>query len=194
MRPGKPPIPTLWLMTDERLGDALWRALERVPRGGGVIFRHYALPLDQRRALFARVQRVARRRGLLLLRAGGEPLARREQGVHGWGAGPVRRGAIRSFPTHSRREALAALRAGADALFVSPVFATRSHPGARPLGRVRFSAIVRGLDVPVIALGGMTAARARSLRGIHGWAAIDAWSDSGALPPRPRQKRKAVPT
>jgi thiamine-phosphate pyrophosphorylase len=166
------PLPRLWLMTDERMGEALWEALERLPRGAGVVFRHYGLPLAERRALFARVLKVARRRGLVLVRAGSVPM-RGEAGSH---AAPGR--GIRTAPAHNRREAIAALRTGAEALFVSPTFPTRSHPGARALGRIRFGTLVRGLDVPVIALGGMDARRAASLRpfGIYGWAAIDAWT------------------
>jgi thiamine-phosphate pyrophosphorylase len=38
-------------MTDERLGDALWTALRRLPRGAGIVFRHYATPPAERRAL-----------------------------------------------------------------------------------------------------------------------------------------------
>lgn len=170
--PRRHPLPRLWLMTDERMGDALWDALERLPPGGGVVFRHYGLPPAERRALFVKVLKVARRGRLVVIRAGNEPM-RGEAGVHG------RRGrGLRTAPAHDRREAVAAIRAGADALFVSPAFPTRSHPGGRALGRVRFGLLVRGLDVPVIALGGMDARRARSLRpfGIHGWAAIDAWT------------------
>jgi hypothetical protein len=69
-------LPSLFLMTDERMGDALWRALERLPRGAGVVFRHYRLPPVERRALFERVRAVARRRGLRLLLGGPERLAR----------------------------------------------------------------------------------------------------------------------
>jgi len=96
------------------------------------------------------------------------------------------RGAV-SAPVHSLRERVAAERAGTRLLFVSPVFPTRSHPGARSLGRVRFGALMRGARARVIALGGMTQARAKSLSGfgIYGWAAIDGLS---------AQKRKAVPT
>jgi len=159
-------------MTDERMGEALWDALARLPRGSGVVFRHYRLPQAERRALFARVLKMARRRGLVVVRAGIEPL-RGETGAHG------RRGpGLRTAPAHSRREAIAAQRAGAHALFVSPAFPTRSHPGAPALGRVRFGLLVHGLRIPVIALGGMDARRAASLRpfGIHGWAGIDAWT------------------
>ncbi|OAN66405.1 thiamine phosphate synthase [Sphingomonas sp. TDK1] len=167
-----PPIPRLWLMTDPRLGEGLWPALERLPRGSGVIFRHYQLPPSERRALFARIAKVARRRGLVLLRAGPAPM-RGEAGTHG------RRGrGLTTWPVHSRREAVAAIRAGADALLVSPAFPTRSHPGAPALGPLRFGLMVRGVDVPIIALGGMDRFRAKRLRSlkIHGWAAIDAWA------------------
>jgi thiamine-phosphate pyrophosphorylase len=44
------------------------------------------------------------------------------------------------------------------------------------LGRVRFSALAHGAKRPIVALGGMTAKRARTLKGNYGWAAIDAWS------------------
>ena len=168
------PVPRLWLMTDERMGDALWTALEKLPRGSGVVFRHYGLARAERRALFARVAKLARRRRLVLLVAGAESLGR-SAGSHG--AKKPDRG-LHTRAAHTRRQAVAAVRGGADALFVSPVFATRSHPGARSLGGVRLGLLIRGLKVPVIALGGIDATRARSLRrlGIHGWAAIDAWS------------------
>ena len=158
--PKRHALPALWLMTDERMGDALFPALRRLPKGSGVVFRHYSLARPKRKALLARVERIARARRLLLI-AGGS-----EHGRH--------RGAI-STPVHSLRERIAAERAGARLLFVSPVFPTRSHPGARALGRVRFGMLVRGARVPVIALGGMTRKRARSLSvfGIYGWAAID---------------------
>ena len=50
--------------------------------------------------------------------------------------------------------------------------------GARALGRVRLGLLIRGLPVPVIALGGMDARRAGGLQalGVYGWAAIDAWT------------------
>ncbi|ATY33197.1 thiamine phosphate synthase [Sphingomonas psychrotolerans] len=172
MRP-RHPLPQLWLMTDERMGDLLWDALARLPRGSGVVFRHYGLPSGERGALFARVTQVARRRGLLVIRAGAERLGRGAAGVHG------RRGeGLRTWPAHSRREAIAGIRAGANLLFVSPVFATRSHHGARALGRARLGLMIRGLQVPVIALGGMDPRRAAGLKplDIYGWAAIDAWT------------------
>lgn len=175
MRPRKPPIPQRWLMTDERMGEALWTAIARLPRGSGIVFRHYATPARERAEMWRAIGKIAQRRGLIAVRAG-EPIHPEGAGVHKQRR--ARRLQIVTAPAHSRREALAAVRSGADALFVSPVFATRSHPGARPLGPVRLGLMIRQIGVPVIALGGMTRARARRLAqfGIHGWAAIDAWT------------------
>jgi len=175
--PRRHPVPKFWLMTDERLGDGLWDAVARLPRGSGVVFRHYATPLVERRALFARLATLARRRGLVLLRAGNARLARREDGVHN---GPAACG-LSTRSAHRRSDAVAACRAGADAVLISPVFPTRSHPGARALGPARAAAIGRRLPIAIIALGGMDGDRFRRLRGLgfHGWAAIDAWSGAG---------------
>lgn len=168
------PLPTRWLMTDERLGEALPAIVAKLPRRSGVVFRHYATPEGERRRKFAQLRRIARARGILVLVAG--PSLRGGDGVHGRKASNI--SGLTTRPVHSLRERIAAERAGVDAIFVSPVFPTQSHPGAPALGRVRFQRLILGARVPVIALGGMTAARARTLRGIAGWAAIDAWSSS----------------
>ncbi|HEY9553948.1 thiamine phosphate synthase [Allosphingosinicella sp.] len=174
------PLPHLWMMTDERQGETLWRALYRLPRGAGVVFRHHSLPPRDRRALFQRVRSITRSRGLLLLLAGPPGRARLwgADGSHGL-SGPGKSGVgLRSAPAHDLPEIRKAERSGADLIILSPVFPTRSHPGARSLGPVRFGLLARQTRLPVIALGGMDAKRARSLAGLgmHGWAAIDAWS------------------
>jgi thiamine-phosphate pyrophosphorylase len=164
-------------MTDERQSDALWEALERLPRGGGVIFRHRATPTAERRALFERVRAIARRRRLVLVLAGTarEAAAWRADGVHGRAPGKAARPLVRTAPAHDRRQLIEAERE-ADLVLLSPVYPTRSHPGARALGSTGLAALMRGAKRPVVALGGITARRARALRGIYGWAAIDAWS------------------
>ena len=163
------PVPRLWLMTDERMGEALWRAVRRLPCGGGIVFRHHATPLPKRRRLFARLLRVARARRLVLVRAGTVPM-RGEMGVH-----KARGKGLVTWPVHDGREAREARRAMADAAFVSPVFATRSHPGARTLGALQAAQLAARLPMARIALGGMDARRFRCLRSFDGWAAIDAW-------------------
>ncbi len=166
--PRRQPLPRLWLMTDERQGDGLWKALERLPRGSGLVFRHYSLEPAERRKLFERVRRVARRRRLLLLAAGKG--LRGGDGVHGGG-----RGGLRSASAHDLLELKAAERNGAKLVFLSPAFATRSHPDARTLGPVRFGLIAGQARIPVIALGGLDERKARRLPHIYGWAGRDVW-------------------
>ncbi len=167
--------PRLWLMTDERLGEALWAAIRALPAGGGIVFRHYRTPLPERRRLFAAVRAVARRRGLIVVRAGDRRLGSCEDGVHNARRRPAR--GLLTCAVHSRREARAAARGGADLVFVSPIFATRSHPGAAPLGESRARLVARAFGGHAIALGGVTHAEGRRLMrmGFYGWAAIDAW-------------------
>jgi thiamine-phosphate pyrophosphorylase len=186
------PLPRLWLMTDERMGENLWRALEAVPKGSGIVFRHYSLPRPERRRLFDRVRAIARRKRLVLLLAGSPKLAAAWGADGSHGSDPVRgrRRTIRSMPVHNPRELVASRRARANLLFVSPVFATRSHPGGRPLGSIGLADLTRQAHAPVVALGGVTHRSARALKrcDIYGWAAIDAWSTGAS-----DQKRKAVP-
>lgn len=161
--------PHMWLMTDERMGDTLFPALERLPHGAGVIFRHYSLPPAKRRVLLNAVERIARRRRLLLLVAGQSPS--HHYPVHG-----RVRGAL-TAPAHTVPEIIAAQRGGSRLIFISPVYPTWSHPGAAHLGRVRLGLMMQHAKVPVIALGGMNQARARGLKGlgVYGWAGIDAF-------------------
>lgn len=151
------PLPSVWLMTDERMGERLWPALMALPRGSGVVFRHFATGEPERSALFARVARIARRRGLMLVQAGAK---RQPLSIH---------------PGHSVREAIVAGRVGADLIFVSPVYPTRTHPGAPALGPLRATIIARAAGIPAIALGGMNARRFKRMKalGFVGWAAID---------------------
>lgn len=169
--------PALWLMTDERVSDvALLEAAERLPKGAaGIVFRHYATPAEQRRALFEALGRIATRRRLLLLLGGTarQAAAWRADGVHGRDRRHAGRPLLRSAPVHDVREAVAAR--GVDLCFISPLFSTRSHPGGRALGRVRFAMLAGRMDEPVLALGGVKATHRHMLRGIgaDGWAAID---------------------
>jgi thiamine-phosphate pyrophosphorylase len=166
------------MMTDERQGDRLWPALARLPRGSGVVVRHYSLGVGERLELAEGIRRIARRKGLVMVMAGPERLARRVRadGFHDRSSrsGPKR--LIRTVAAHNPAELRLAERIGADLVFLSPVFATESHVGAKPLERVRFGMLARETHIPVIALGGMNAKRAKSLRGfgIHGWAGIGA--------------------
>jgi thiamine-phosphate pyrophosphorylase len=68
---------------------------------------------------------------------------------------------------------------GAEYLVVGPVYATATHPDRAPLGLERLGDIAR-LGLPVIAIGGLTPARAGEVKaaGAYGVAAIRALWDA----------------
>lgn len=172
-------LPAVWLISDARNDPVLERALAALPRGSGFIYRHYHLDGAERLARFRALRRAAKARGHLVILAD-SALTAREWGADGiYGSPralvPQRAGLLHLATAHDMRELGLAARLGADAALLSPVFATATHPGGGTLGGVRFRLLARQAKLPVIALGGMTAARARTL-GWKRWAAIDGLS------------------
>lgn len=169
------PLPAIWLISDARNDAALDVALARLPRGSGLIFRHYHLSPAERRARFAALRRQAKARGVVTVLAGSVRQARRWGADGAYGPAPMlARGpqCLRLVTAHSLAELARARRA--DAVLLSPVFSTRSHPGGKVLGPLRFRLLAARAPVPVIALGGMGPAASRRL-GWPRWAAIDSF-------------------
>ena len=168
-------LPRLWLVSDARNDAVLEATLRRLPRGSGLIFRHYHLPPVARRQRFAALARIARQGGHAVALAGTAAEARRWRADAVYGSprqlarGPA---LLRLATAHSPREIAAAGRVRADAVLLSPAFATRSHPGTAALGPLRFRLLAARAQLPVIALGGMTSLRAKRLAWPR-WAAID---------------------
>lgn len=179
MAANQPQWPRDWLMTDERMGDRLWDAIGRVPQGtGGIVFRHYSLGPAERLDLGERVAELARARKLTLAVAHDPVLARR------LGASLIHNPSEAvdlpfSRSVHDEREARKAREEGADLVFVSPLYPTRSHPGGTALGADRAARLARLAECPAIALGGMTFGKFWELGpAFHGWAGIDAWLET----------------
>ena len=172
--PNRQTLPTIWLFTDQRMGEALWPAIERVPRGGGVVLRHHR----SEQAFGERVAARCAARGLMLAVAGDIALAQAVGAamVHN-PVGTADRLLI-SRSVHDMAEAEAAHNA--DLVFVSPIFATESHPHGEVLGLDGAMALARRAGMPAVALGGMDRKRgdAAMAVGFHGWAGIGAFLPS----------------
>ena len=177
-------LPSLVLFTDdERLPDPLG-AIAKLPKGSLVILR--ARDARRRERLARDVRRVVRRRGLTWLIADDPRLAARHgadgahfpearmNDVHYWRA--RRPGWLITCAAHSLGACARGGSAGADAVFLSPVFATASHPGHSSLGVARTCFVAKLSPLPVYALGGITPANARRLSGapLAGLAAVGA--------------------
>ncbi|MEM0930357.1 MAG: thiamine phosphate synthase [Pseudomonadota bacterium] len=164
----------LALFTDPVRMPAIERLVTELPRTIpplAVIFRHDALPDAERFALADEVRREVQVRGHLFVMARrGLPGA---DGTHAW---PDSSG-IKTAPAHSLAEARRAVQRGADALFVSPVMPTASHPGAPALGPVRAARLAAAAQRPSLALGGIDERTSRALHGsvFQGFGAIGAF-------------------
>jgi thiamine-phosphate pyrophosphorylase len=153
----------LVLMTDAR--DADWAdAARRLPRGSLVVVR--GRTRGARAALLERLLAVPHVRlsvaddPVLAARVGALhlPEARIRDAGHFRARHPqwLLTAAVHSLAAIGRARHL-------DALFLSPVFATASHPAAAPLTPVRAGLIARASLPPVYALGGITARNAAAL-------------------------------
>jgi thiamine-phosphate pyrophosphorylase len=172
----------LILMTDDlRLPDpeAAARAL---PPGSLVIVR--AQGAARRAELAAQMRSLAWAHGLILLIAD-DPVLARTIGANGLHLPEIRAAQAAHWRaknpgwliTASAHSLGAVLRARhADAVLLSPVFATDSHKDARALSAARARLIARSVATPVFALGGITADNAVLLSGFAGIAAIGALS------------------
>jgi thiamine-phosphate pyrophosphorylase len=181
MAANQPQWPREWLMTDERIGERLWEAVDRLPPGAGIVLRHHETSTHERVMLARRMADLCRQRRLILAISRDVALAEllSAQLVHN----PANDPGVLPFSrsAHSAEESRTGCELGASLIFLSPLFPTRSHPGEEPLARVEARAIVAGCPVPVIALGGMNRARFEEVRrdGFYGWAGIDAWLSAG---------------
>ncbi len=178
-KPGLPPM--LFLTEAARVSDP-FAVAQALPAGAGVILRDY--DLDGREQLATDLAIVCRQNSLLFLVAGHEHLAGQvgADGMHfpQYAIGQIAPVRYRhpdwwlTAAAHSISAAHQARTAGADAVLVSPVFSTLSHPGASHMGVHRFASIARTSEIPAYALGGIDATNAHRLRGsrAYGIAAI----------------------
>lgn len=180
-------LPRLVVITDWRLPrERLLAALDRATGAGAEVAVQHRHPDAPARLFLEEARLVAE-----VCRARGNPLfvnGRLDVALlvgahlHLPASGPTPRdvrphlppGRLVSVAVHDVAEAGAA--EGADLALVSPVFAPGSKPGdtRETLGPDGFQALAARLPCPALALGGLTAERARGLRGAAGVAVISA--------------------
>ena len=138
IQPRPQELPHLWLLSDARNDAVLEEALERLPDGSGFVFRHYHLPTGQRRERYEMLRSICRSKMHLIMLSDEPDKARawEADGVYGpparmTNAAPM----LRIATGHDEAEIAAAEAIGANAVMLSPVFPTRSHPGAPTLAR-----------------------------------------------------------
>ena len=174
---GELPPFALALMTDDRRQPDLLALLSQLPSGCSlpplaVIFRHDRMERRTRLDLAQNAMKLVQRKGHVFIYKGEEDLPGID-GRHGKDKGP-----LVTWAVHNQAEGGQAEGAHAALAFISPVFATSSHPEARPLGLEKAGALAQNMSVPAFALGGITMGKIRELKGqpFYGVGVIGAWS------------------
>jgi len=176
-------VPHLIFMTDETRVANPFAVCEQLPAGSIIICRDYDHP--DRIGLAQNLRRITRELQQFLLIAGDAALVRivAADGLHlpehMLGSPPnLAAFGLVSAACHNRRSLKRAENLNVDFALVSPVFKTNSHPGAPFLGVHRFARLIKGVKVPVAALGGIHSTNAAKLKpfNIIGVAAIEAFA------------------
>jgi thiamine-phosphate pyrophosphorylase len=178
--------PALVLMTDDARATDWQSAVGALPRGSAIVVRHR--DARAREAMARALHGLCAARGVRLLIADDARLAvrLRADGLHVPEKQIGRLAGLRalyprwlvSASAHGARAVGAAVRAGADAVLIAPVFATASHPGRQALGALRAAMLASEARIPVYALGGIDAASALrvSAARLSGVALIGGWT------------------
>ena len=176
-------LPPVFLLTDPARVPDIVAAAEALPRGWGLIYRHFGRP--DRAAQGEALAHVARRRDLSFLVAADPELALKigADGVHwpfAYRAASRKwrsRFEIMTVSAHGSVEARRAAVTPCDAIICSTVFASNSPSAGQPLGPVKFRSLAQSLPAPIYGLGGINSttaghiARFAGLAGIEGIAA-----------------------
>lgn len=189
-------LPPVFVFTDpQRTPDPAGLA-SNIPRGWGLVYRHFGSA--DRGAVARDLARIARDRRFLLLISADPKLAEdvEADGVH-WPENrlPMTRRSDRrwivSASAHSRRSINRAEHIGVDLIFLSKIFASRSSAPTPALGLLRFASVSSTARTPIWALGGINSTnigrvlkiRPHKIRGVAG---IDGIVSTLPEPKQPR--------
>lgn len=192
----------LHLVTDATAAPDLPGALEQALAGGvdWVQVREKSLPAGALYEMAVRVGALCRnaRVGLLVndrvdvaLAAGADGAHLAARSLPAAAARPLLSdGRLLGVSVHSLAEARAAEAAGVDYVTFGSVYPTRSHPGQAAAGLAELAAVVQGVSIPVLAIGGITAENAGQVlaTGCAGVALISAVLSA----PSPREAAAAL--
>ena len=164
-------VPRFVLMTDDdRLPDPSM-FIPLLPRGSAVIVRSKSQ--EKKDSLAHVISSVCRRHHVAVLVSHEQPpKILISDGIHipeasrcSWSRRDFRRlrPSLITTSAHSLKAAQSAHVWGADAVLLSPIAPTQSHPNGKSLGFWRGTRIQRQIDIPAIALGGIDLKSARRM-------------------------------
>ncbi|MEM6901158.1 MAG: thiamine phosphate synthase [Pseudomonadota bacterium] len=177
-------LPPLLALTDPKRTPDPTELARRLPRGCGLVYRHFGS--DNRLTIAEEIAEIAKARGLCFLIGNDPDLARQTNadGVH-WPETQMASARkwrdsfyIMTCAAHSRSALARAERLPLDAALVSTIFMSRSPTATPPLGTTRARSLSRKCRLPVYALGGIRARNISRIASFAGAASIDGISDA----------------
>ena len=150
----------------------------KIPRGSAILFRSYKI--KDRKKIAKEILKFCRIKSLKLLISSDVKLAREinADGVHlpeymiydqskiNWKRFKVWKSKFKWIVTaaaHIKKTLYVAIKYDIDAVLLSPVFPSKSHPNSKNLGLNKFSKIVKKTKLPIYALGGINIKNIKSL-------------------------------
>jgi len=183
------PYPRIFMTDLVRTPDPV-EIIKKLNSDTAVIFRHYQS--ENKEKIAHQLMQVARTKKITLLVSGDYQLTRKidADGLHipeyllyGEKSVDVFRNIkpqwMVTAAVHSMRALKRAEKLGVDAVLVSPVFKTKSHDTANPIGVLGLAKFVQQTRLPVFALGGVTEKNKKRVykTGAAGFAGIGHFSD-----------------
>jgi len=165
------------------------KIIEKLPKNSAIIIREYNLDKNSREIFARRISQLARAKSLKIIVGKDFDLAKKikAHGVHfsDHDKLPLKflkknqpKNFIFSFACHNLKSFLKAQKLRPDVIFISPIFATTSHPNGKNIGIRNLSKIIRNHKNKkqiLVALGGINSHNIKMLckLKINGFGAID---------------------
>ncbi len=176
-----------FFFTNRKRCADLSSVIKNLPKNSAIIFREYDLEAPEREKLATEIMQICRKYGHKILIGKNLELARklRADGVHfsDHDQLPLQilnrknlpQKFILSVACHNFLSVLKLRKLKIDAIFISPIFLTKSHPNAQPLGLQRLSRIILKTKSSIYALGGVNSQNINSLQrlGASGFGGIE---------------------
>ncbi len=175
-------LPACLFLTDPNRTPNPVSVLPKLPRGSGIIYRHFGAENRHQTAL--ELSDGIRPLGLRLLIAADPELAQAvgADGVHwpetrlGQARAWRNRFELQTASAHSRQAIWRASQLNFDAVLASSVFSSDSPSAGRPLGVARFRRLVSTSPIPVYGLGGVTAQTSKRICQVSGLSGISGFT------------------
>tara|TARA_E500000331_G_C16956591_1_gene582975 strand:+ start:51 stop:692 length:642 start_codon:yes stop_codon:yes gene_type:complete len=178
--------PFLFFMTDIKRTMDLFETIKTLPKGCILIFRHYEH--KDRHKLAKCVVTACRQAQIFCLISNDIHLATRlnangvhfpEYALHKINKRPrTKKHMVLTAAAHSFATTLKAQKLGFDAVLLSPVYNSESHPNEPTMGHRKLASICSLTKIPIIALGGINTKNITQLinAGVTGFAGIGIFS------------------